>query len=157
MLFSTVVRGDGHVKDTLGNIEATGEFVINIVSEDFTAQMNRCSEDFPPEVNEFEVSGLTPVPASVVRPALVKESRIQMECRLVQVVHFGNDEPGNGATIFGEVLLFHVADEVIGNFRIDPRVLKPVGRMGGPQYCRTTDIFDLPRPGTETGIAGKAG
>ena len=72
-----------------------------------------------------------------------------MEFRLVQVVHFGNGGPGCGSTIFGEVLLFHVADEVIDNFRIDLKVLKPVGRMGGPQYCRTTDIFDLPRPGME--------
>jgi flavin reductase (DIM6/NTAB) family NADH-FMN oxidoreductase RutF len=153
VLFSTVVRGDGHEKDTLRNIEATKEFVVNVVSEDFTDRMNRCSEDFPPDVNEFDVSGLTPFPATVVRPALVKESRISMECRLVQVVSFGSGEPGNGSTIFGEVLLFHVADEVIDNFRIDPRALQPVGRMGGPHYCRATDIFDLPRPGT----AGKGG
>jgi flavin reductase (DIM6/NTAB) family NADH-FMN oxidoreductase RutF len=153
VLFSTVVRGDGHEKDTLRNIQATKEFVVNVVSEDFTDRMNRCSEDFPPDVNEFDVSGLTPFPATVVRPALVKESRISMECRLVQVVSFGSGEPGNGSTIFGEVLLFHVADEVIDNFRIDPRALQPVGRMGGPHYCRATDIFDLPRPGT----AGRAG
>jgi flavin reductase (DIM6/NTAB) family NADH-FMN oxidoreductase RutF len=149
VLFSTVVRGDGHVKDTLRNIEATKEFVVNIVSEEFAVQMNRCSEDFPPDVDEFAVSGLTARPAELVRPPLVGESRITMECRLVQTVTFGNGEPGSGSTIFGEVLLFHVADEVIGNFRIDARVVKPVGRMGGPQYCRTADTFDLPRPGTE--------
>jgi flavin reductase (DIM6/NTAB) family NADH-FMN oxidoreductase RutF len=149
VLFSTSVRGDGKLKDTLRNIEATKEFVVNIVSEGFAAEMNRCSEDFPPEVDEFKVSGLTPLPASVVRPALVKESLIQMECRLVQVVHFGKGEPGNGSTIFGEVLLFHAAGAVIDNFRIDPSVLRPIGRMGGPQYCRTSDIFNLPRPGME--------
>jgi flavin reductase (DIM6/NTAB) family NADH-FMN oxidoreductase RutF len=151
VLFSTVVRADGHEKDTLRNIGATKEFVINIVSEEFVTQMNRCSEDLPPDVDEFAVSGLTPEPAVLVRPALVRESRIRMECRLVQVVTFGSGGPGSGSTIFGEVLLFHVADEVIGNFRIDARVLKPVGRMGGPQYCRTTDTFDLPRPGTAGG------
>lgn len=151
VLFSTVVRADGHRKDTLRNIEATKEFVVNIVSEEFVQQMNRCSEDLPPDVDEFKVSGLTPEPAVLVRPALVGESRIRMECRLVQVVTFGSGEPGSGSTIFGEVLLFHVADEVIGNYRIDARVLKPVGRMGGPQYCRTTDTFDLPRPGTAGG------
>jgi len=149
VLFSTVVRGDGHVKDTLRNIEATKEFVVNIVSEEFVVQMNRCSEDFPPDVDEFTVSGLTAEPAELVRPPLLGESRIKMECRLVQTVTFGNGEPGSGSTIFGEVLLFHVADEAIGNFRIDARVVKPVGRMGGPQYCRTADTFDLPRPGTE--------
>lgn len=147
--FSAVVRSDGQRKDTLRNIEATGEFVVNIVSEDFTVAMNRCSEDFPPGVDEFEVSGLTPEPATIVRPALVKESRIRMECRLVQVVSFGGGDPGSGSTVFGEVLLFHVADGLVENFRIDARALKPVGRMGGPQYCRTTDTFDLPRPGME--------
>ncbi len=148
VLFSTVVRSDGKQKDTLRNIEATKEYVINIVSEDFTDRMNTCSEDFPPEVNEFEMSGLTPAPASLVGPALVRESRIQMECRLVQVVQFGDGGPGSGSSIFGEVVCFHVADELIDNFRIDPAALKPVGRMGGPHYCRTTDRFDLPRPGT---------
>lgn len=156
LLFSTVTRPDGHAKDTLRNIEETREFVVNVVSEDFAAKMNRCSEDFPPEVNEFEVSGLTPVAATVVRPALVGESRIRMECRLVQVVRFGDGGPGSGATVFGEVVLFHVDDVVIDNFRIDAAVLRPVGRMGGPQYCRTSDTFDLPRPGTSPGGASSS-
>jgi len=146
VLFSTVVRDGGQPKDTLRNIEETGEFVVNIVSEDFAEKMNACSADYPPEVDEFAVSGLTPVKSNVVRPARVGESRISMECRLSQIVRFGDGEPGNGSTIFGEVLLFHVAGEVIDNFRINPATLKPVGRMGGPQYVRASDIFDLARP-----------
>lgn len=147
VVFSPVVRADGKQKDTLRNIEATKEFVVNLVSEDFAERMNRCSEDFPPDVDEFGVSGLTPAPASLVRPALVEESRIRMECRLVQVVQFGDGGPGSGSSIFGEVVCFHVADELIDNFRIDPDGLKAVGRMGGPNYCRTTDRFEMPRPG----------
>jgi flavin reductase (DIM6/NTAB) family NADH-FMN oxidoreductase RutF len=111
-------------------------------------QMNICSSDYPPEVNEFEVSGLTPVASSAVRPPRVKESRISMECRLAQAVHFGEGKPGNGSTIFGEIVLFHVGDDLIDNFRIDPALLKPVGRMGGPHYLRATDRFELPRPST---------
>jgi len=146
VLFSTVVRSGGQPKDTLRNVEATGEFVVNIVSEDFAKKMNDCSGDYPPEVDEFEISGLTPVKSDIVAPARVKESRISMECRLDRIVRFGEGKPGNGSTIFGEVLRFHVADEVFDNFRIDAHVLKPVGRMGGPQYVRVSDIFDMPRP-----------
>ena len=145
VLFSTVIRKDGKHKDTLNNIEATKEFVVNIVSEDFAEKMNICSTEFPPEVDEFKQSGLTPIPSDLVKPPCVKESRINMECKLVQIVHFGT-ESGGGSTVFGEVLCFHVADELFDNFKIDPDKLHPIGRMGGPTYTRTTDRFDLVRP-----------
>lgn len=143
--FSTVVRADGHAKDTLSNVQATKEFVVNIVSEDFVEQMNICAADYPPDVDEFQVSGLTPIPSDLVKPPRVKESRISMECKLVTVVNFGN-HPGGGSTIFGEVLCFHIADELFDNFRIDPDKLNAIGRMGGPTYTRTKDRFDLIRP-----------
>ena len=142
--FSSVVRQDGKYKDTLNNIEATKDFVVNIVSEDFAEEMNMCSADYPPDVDEFQISGLTPVPSDVVKPYRVKESRINMECKLVQIVRFG-DHPGAGCTVFGEVLRFHIADELINDFKIDPDKLHPIGRMGGPTYTRTTDRFDLAR------------
>jgi flavin reductase (DIM6/NTAB) family NADH-FMN oxidoreductase RutF len=144
--FSPMIRGagGGH-KDTLRNIEATGEFVVNIVSEDFASQMNVCSGDYPPEVDEFVVSGLTPLPSDLVRPARVAESRVNMECRLVQVVHV-SAKPLGGSLVLGEVLRFHVADELFSDFRIDPDKLRAIGRMGGPTYARTTDRFNLERP-----------
>ena len=147
--FSPMIRAsDGRRKDTLNNIERTREFTVNIVSEDFAAQMNKTAPEFPPEVNEFEVSGLTPIPSDLIGPARVKESRIQMECRLMQVVHV-SDQPLGGSLVIGEVLRFHFADELeIEDFRIDPAKLKPIGRMGGPKYVRTTDLFDLQRPGS---------
>ena len=144
--FSTVVRTDGAHKDTPNNIEATGEFVVNIVSEDFAEKMNICSTDFPPDVDEFVASGLTQVPSDLVKPPRVKESRINMECKLSQIVRINSTKPGGGYTIFGEILIFHVADELLDSFRIDPDKLRPIGRMGGPTYTRTTDRFDLVRP-----------
>ena len=145
--FSPMIRMNGTRKDTLNNIEQTGEFVVNIVSEDFVAQMNQTAPEFPPEVNEFAVSGLTPVPSDLVKPARVKESRIQMECRLRQVVHVSG-EPLGGSLVLGEVVRFHFADELgIENLRIDPGKLHAIGRMGGPTYVRTTNLFDLQRPG----------
>ncbi len=145
VLFSIVTRSDGRRKDTLQNVEATKEFVINIVSEGIAKEMNSCSADFPPSVDEFQVSGLTPVPSEIVRPPRVKESLIQMECKLVNIIHFGTG-PGSGYTVFGEVVRFHIADELFDNYRIDPDKLDAIGRMGGPTYTRTKDRFDLQRP-----------
>lgn len=143
--FSPTRTSDGRRKDTLANIEATREFVVNIVSEDFKEQMNACSADFPPEVDEFAVSGLTPVPSDLVRPPRVKESRIQMECRLLQTVHV-SVRPLGGSLVIGEVVRFHIDDALLDNYKIDPDKLGAIGRMGGPTYCRTTDRFDMPRP-----------
>jgi flavin reductase (DIM6/NTAB) family NADH-FMN oxidoreductase RutF len=144
--FSPMVRGsDGRRKDTLNNIEATREFVVNVVSEEFVEKMNLCSAEYPPEVDEFQVSGLTPVPSDRVKPPRVAESRVQMECRLLQVVHV-SAKPLGGSLVVGEVLLFHVNDALIDNFAIDPDRLNAVGRMGGPAYVRTTDRFTLERP-----------
>ncbi len=136
---------DGRRKDTLRNILDVGEFVVNVVAEDFAAQMNMCSADFDPEVNEFEVSGLTPVPSELIKPPRVAESRIQMECRLLQTVEI-SDQPLGATIVIGRVLLFHVDDSLFDGFRIDPDKLCAIGRMGGPTYSRTADRFDLPRP-----------
>jgi flavin reductase (DIM6/NTAB) family NADH-FMN oxidoreductase RutF len=144
--FSPMIRGsDGARKDTLNNIEATGEFVVNVVSEDFAGRMNVCSFEFPPEIDEFEKSGLTPLASDLVRPPRVAESRVQMECRLVQVVHV-SPKPLGGSLVLGEVLRFHIADELVEDYRIDPDLLRAIGRMGGPTYTRTTDRFDMARP-----------
>lgn len=145
ILFSTVVKKDGTRKDTLNNVEAMREFVVNIVSEDFAEKMNITSADFPPEVDEFIESGLSPIPSELVKPPRVKESRISMECRLTQIVRIG-DGPGGGCTVFGEIIRFHIADELFDNFRIDPDKLQAIARMGGPTYSRTKDRFDLVRP-----------
>ncbi len=146
--FSTMRRSsDGARKDTLNNIEATGEFVVNVVSEPIAEQMNLSSAEFPPGVDEFVESGLTPVPSDLVKPPRVQESPINMECRLVQIVHV-SPRPLGGSLILGEILRFHIRDELFENFRIDPDKLRPIGRMGGPTFTRTTDRFDLIRPKT---------
>lgn len=147
VLFSTVITKDGRQKDTLNNVEATKEFVVNIVSEDFAEQMNITSGEFPPEVDEFVKAGLTPIPSDVVKPSRVKESRINFECKMLTVVSFGLG-PGSGSTVFGEIVRIHIADELFDNYRIDPDKLLPIGRMGGPTYTRTKDRFDLIRPKT---------
>lgn len=137
--------GTGGVKDTLRNVEATGEFVVNIVSEAMAGPMNACSADFPPEVSEFAATGLTPLPSDVVRPPRVAESLIHMECRLLQVVPV-SDQPLGGAVVLGQVVRFHVDEALVTDFRIDPDRLNAIGRMGGQFYARTTDRFEMARP-----------
>jgi flavin reductase (DIM6/NTAB) family NADH-FMN oxidoreductase RutF len=141
------MRGHGtdQYKDTLRNISVTREFVVNIVSEEFAEKMNVCSTDFPPEVDEFAASGLTPVPSDVVQPPRVAESHIHMECKLYLIIEIG-ELPGSGNLVLGEVVRFHVDDEYFDHFKIDPAKLRPIGRMGGATYTRTTDRFEMVRP-----------
>jgi flavin reductase (DIM6/NTAB) family NADH-FMN oxidoreductase RutF len=142
---TSVPSGERTMKDTLRNVLDTREFVVNIVSEDFAEKMNHCSAAVPPEVDEFQLSGLTPVPSDLVKPYRVAESQIQMECRLLQVVTV-SDKPNGGNLVLGEVVRFHLAETVSNNFYIDPDRLRAIGRMAGVTYCRTTDRFELPRP-----------
>ena len=134
------------MKDTLRNVLDTREFVLNIVSEDFADKMNECSATVPPEVDEFQLSGLTPIPSELVKPDRVAESRVQMECRLVQVVTV-SEQPNGGSLVLGEVLRFHLAEDVVNNFYVDPDKLHAIGRMAGITYCRPADRFELKRPG----------
>jgi flavin reductase (DIM6/NTAB) family NADH-FMN oxidoreductase RutF len=138
-------RGTLPHKDTLHNISTTREFVVNIVSEEFAQQMNITSAEFPPDVDEFEAAGLTPIPSDLVKPPRVKESHVHMECRLYLLVEVGGED-GSGNLVLGEVLRFHIDDRYFHDFKIDPDQLRAIGRMGGATYTRTTDRFDLPRP-----------
>ena len=145
--FSPMRRGtDGGKKDTLVNIEETGEFVVNIVGEDLVSQMSLTSADLPPEVDEFHEAGLTPVPSISVKPPRVGEALVAYECKLLQVVHVGEAQAGAGALVLGTVQRLHVADGALEEGRIRLDVLKPVGRMAGQDYVRCTDLFTLQRP-----------
>lgn len=144
--FSSAVRlGPNPFKDTLRNIEETGEFVVNIVSEEIAEQMNKTAAEVPPEVDEFALSGLTPLASDLVKPFRVAESKVQMECRLHQMIRV-SDKPGGGILILGQVVLFHVLDSLLDGYKVDAGKLNAIGRMGGPTYVRTQDRFDLDRP-----------
>ena len=138
-------RGSNGKKDTLANIEATGEFVVNIVSEDFATQMNLTAGDYPAEVDEFSLTGLTPVKSEVVKPPRVGQSRVNFECKLTQNIVV-SERPNGSNLILGEAVCIHVDEEVLDGSRIDPHRLRAVGRMGGISYVRTGDRFELIRP-----------
>jgi len=107
--------------------------------------MNQTAVDVPPEVDEFTLSGLTPIECDLIDAPRVAESHIAMECRLRQVVDISQAVMG-GAFVMGEVIRFHVDETLFENFRIDPDGLRAIGRMAGNTYSRTTDRFDLIRP-----------
>ena len=147
VVFCTMIRGvDGKTKDTLNNVRATGEFVVNIVSEELAEAMNVSSVEAPPDVNEFEFARVTAEPSITVRPPRVHESRVHFECRVRQIVDI-SPEPGGGSLVIGEVLHIHVDDDVLmDGYKINLNALKPVGRLAGGSYVRVTDVFDLERP-----------
>ena len=143
--FCPLRNAQGRQKDTLNNIERTGDFVVNIVSEEFVKQMNATSAEFPPDVDEFQVAGLTVVPSDLVKSPRVGESHVSMECRLFRIFEISS-KPSGGSIVAGEIVRLHVDDAYIDNYRIDPDKLKAVGRMAGTTYVRTADRFDLVRP-----------
>ncbi len=149
LLFCPVLRGpvDIHTsrKDTLRNVEETGEFVVNVVSEALAGPANITAAEVPPHVDEFELAGLTPLASQAVKPPRVAESPAQMECKLLQVIYTGH-HPGAGVIVLGEVVRFHVREDLFDNFRVDPAGLDAVGRMAGNTWVRTHDLLELPRP-----------
>jgi flavin reductase (DIM6/NTAB) family NADH-FMN oxidoreductase RutF len=101
--------------------------------------------DFDPEVNEFEISGLTPDPCKFIAPPKVKEAKISFECKLNQIIPVGNEGPGGGFVVIGTVVLFHIDDDVYDNGHILLEKLRPIGRVAGNNYIRTTDQFEIIR------------
>ena len=150
VLFCPVLRAGGGAhggerKDTLRNVEATREFVINVVSESISSQANDSAAEVGPEVDEFKLSGLTPLASELVKAPRVAESPAQMECRLLQVIYTG-DKPASGVIVLGEVVRFHVREALFENFRVDAAGLDAVGRMAGNTWVRTRDRIELVRP-----------
>ncbi|VCU68480.1 Flavoredoxin [Pigmentiphaga humi] len=131
----------GRTKDTLANILSTGEFVINAVGESIATRMDACAREYPPDVDEFAATGLTPVPASLVRPPCVAESSAWFECRLVQALPL----PRSSYTlVIGEAVAIHVdAGAIDARGRIDMAALRNIGRLAGNAYCRLDQPFSL--------------
>ena len=147
LLFCPARRGtDGAKKDTLINIEETGEFVVNVVTEDIVEAMNQTAAEYPPEMSEFEAVGFTPVPSTIIKPPRVLESPVSMECKLQQVIPVGDGKIGSGAVVLGTIVQFHIQDGVYQNGRILTEQLKPVARLAGAAYSPVRDIFELKRP-----------
>ena len=138
-------RPSGAAKDTRANIEATRQFVVNLVDEDTAAAMNVTAIDFPPAVNELAQAGLTTIASARVAPPRIAESPVAFECELLQVVDLG---PHSGL-VLGRIVAIHVRDSAVidaARGYIDTPSLKLLGRMhGAGWYARTSDLFEMPR------------
>jgi len=134
------LRGGEH-KDTLRNIRETGDFVVNAVSEPLLERVVKASGDWPREVDEFQLTGLTPVESDLVQSPRVGESPASLECRLHRVV-----ELGDAFFTVGEIVRAHVAEDVLTDGRVDIAKLRPVGRLGGDGYSIVRDVVHHARP-----------
>ncbi len=146
IMFAPARRGyDGLTKDTLNNIQNTKEFVINLVSEEISEPMVASATDYDKEIDEFEISGLTPTDSIKVKPPRVKESKVSFECNLNTIIEIGKAEPGAGFVVLGTIVMFHIDDKVYKNGHIDLEALNPIGRLAGNSYTRIFDNFDITR------------
>jgi flavin reductase (DIM6/NTAB) family NADH-FMN oxidoreductase RutF len=138
----------GVAKDTLRNVRETQEFVVNVVTYELREAMNLSSGDYDASVNEFDLAGLTAEPSKMVRPPRVAESPVSFECKLHQILDF-SPAPTSGSLVIGEIVSIHVDDAHMKEGKLDRDSLDMIGRMGGMQYTRTTQRFEMVRPKVE--------
>jgi flavin reductase (DIM6/NTAB) family NADH-FMN oxidoreductase RutF len=140
LIISVGLTDAGEPKDTTKNILASGEFVVNMVTEELFDAMNISAADFPGAESELEAANLHAAPSVKIKPPRLAESQASMECKL-----HSSQVLGTNTLIIGEVVMFHVADQLMGP-RMHVNDFAPIGRLGSPSvYCRSTDRFDVAR------------
>ena len=145
---------DNSTKHTLQNVLELPEVVINIVDYDMVQQTSLASCEFAIEINEFEKAGFTMQPATLVKPPMVKESKIKLECKIIEVKPLGS-EGGAGNLVICEVLVMHIDESILdGNNKIDQTKIQHVARLGGDWYCKVdeSNLFKVAKPNTQLGI-----
>ena len=147
VIFSPTASRSGEPKDTLRNIQSSGEYVINVVTYSMREAMNITSAEYPYGVSEWEKSGFTPSPSTHVKPPRVLESPLSMECRLFQIVPHGSG-PMAANYVIGEVVGFHIAAQLLDGIAIIPGGIEYIARMSGDWYARANagSMFEMPRP-----------
>ena len=156
VIFSPARRvRDNTTKHTLQNVLEVPEVVINIVDYEMVQQVSLASCEFPKETNEFIKAGFTPEAATIVKPPMVKESKVKMECKVIEVKPLGT-EGGAGNLVICEVLRMHVDESILNDegTMIDQPKLHHIARLGGDWYCRVdeTNLFHVEKPNTQQGI-----
>jgi flavin reductase (DIM6/NTAB) family NADH-FMN oxidoreductase RutF len=142
------------IKHTLENAIRTKEVVINVVNYAIVQQMSLASCEYDKGVNEFEKAGLTPIASEMVKPFRVKESPVQLECKVLEVKATG-EEGGAGNLVICEVVCMHINDAVLNEqLQIDPHKIDLVARMGGDFYCRASGnaVFEVAKPNLNLGV-----
>jgi len=145
---------DNTIKHTLENVMEVPEVVINIVTYEMVHQVSLASCEYPKELNEFAKAGFTPELATLIKPPMVKESKVKMECKVIEVKPLGNGG-GAGNLVICEVLRMHIDDSLLDeNKKMDQRKIHHIARLGGDWYCKVdaTNLFRVTKPNTELGI-----
>lgn len=145
VMFSTS-RNNNTNKDTLNNILANKQFVVNMVTEDLVQQMNKTAEAISSEESEFDFANLTPVASVKIKPMRVKESKINFECELVHHYSLENHKNGGAVILIGKIIMMHFDDTVLmDNYKINLETYKPVSRLAGSNYSKIGEIFSVKR------------
>ena len=151
LLFCPATLADGTDKDTLRNSlppeeGGVGEFVVNVATEGYARKVAAAAEVLPYGESEFDLTGLTPIPSSKIRPPRLAESPVSFECETLHVLRTNPGQPASGNIVLGRVVCVHVDESLINErFHVDASRLRAIGRMGGLEYCRTDARFEMPR------------
>lgn len=146
VVFSPTLKRDGGKKDTLLNIEANGEFVINASTEKHADLINLSSKPLSYDESEVALTGLATTPSTLVRPPRLADVPFALECKLMQIIPVGNG-PISANLVIGHIVTMHVNDDILDSHGIpDPRKINAIARLGGEYWCRTQDLFQLERP-----------
>ncbi len=145
VMFSTVC-GNNTNKDTLNNVLANKQFVVNMVTEALVEQMNATSQAVPSNVDEFELVGLTPIASTKIKPMRVKESPITFECEMVHHYFLENHKQGGACIVIGRIVMMHIDESVLlVNYKINMETYKPVARLAGSNYSKIGEKFSIKR------------
>ncbi len=145
MVSLAIQRPDKQLKDTARNIYNNHEFVVHIVDADNVAKINKTAASLSPKESEVELANLTLIASEDISVPGVKEAKVRMECRLVKAIPLGGNGPGSDLFI-GQVVRFHIDEEIYKDGRTDPRALNAVSRLAGSSYAEIGKIFSIDRP-----------
>ncbi|WP_396191465.1 flavin reductase family protein [Flavobacterium sp.] len=145
VMFSTT-RGNNTNKDTLNNVLANGQFVVNMVTEELAEKMNTTAQTVPSDVDEFQLADVTPIPSMLIKPMRVKESLVTFECEMVHHYFLENHKNGGACIVIGRIVMMHFDDSILlDNYKINLETYKPIARLAGSNYAKLGELFSIKR------------
>ena len=145
VMFSTT-RGNNTNKDTLNNVLANGQFVVNMVTEELAERMNTTAQTVPSDVDEFQLADVTPIPSTLIKPMRVKESLVTFECEMVHHYFLENHKDGGACIVIGRIVMMHFDDSILlDNYKINLETYKPIARLAGSNYAKLGELFSIKR------------
>ena len=145
VMFSTT-RGNNTNKDTLNNVLANGQFVVNMVTEELAEKMNTTAQTVPSDVDEFQLADVTPIPSTLIKPMRVKESLVTFECEMVHHYFLENHKNGGACIVIGRIVMMHFDDSILlDNYKINLETYKPIARLAGSNYTKLGELFSIKR------------